>query len=68
MYIQELWFLRPARCLMMLYISMKFHEKILNVFQVIEWTRLRDGQTIEAKTMSPPLSGGDIIQINKSKN
>ena len=41
---------------MMLYISMKFHEHILNDFQVIEQTGLRegeqtDGQTIEAKTM-----------------
>ena len=36
---QELWFLWSARCLMMLYISMKFHENILNGFQVIERTR-----------------------------
>ena len=28
-----------ARRLMMLYISMKFHDHILNGFQVIEWTR-----------------------------
>ena len=28
---------------MMLYISMKFHENILNGFQVIERTRLHDG-------------------------
>ena len=47
---------------MMLYISMKFHENILNGFQVIEWTQLHDGRTdIRGKNnMSPPLSGGDI--------
>ena len=31
-YIQELWFLRSARRLMLINISMKFHEDILNVF------------------------------------
>ena len=36
---QELLFLCPARHLMMLYISMKFHENILKKgFQVIEQT------------------------------
>ena len=35
---KELWFLCSARCLMMLYISMKFHDNILNSFQVTEWT------------------------------
>ena len=52
---------------MMLYISMKFHEDILNSFQVIERTRLRDGwtdrrtdgQTSEAKNnVFIPVSGG----------
>ena len=33
-YIQELWFLRSAHCLMLVNISMKFHEDILNGFQV----------------------------------
>ena len=37
-YKQELWFL-SARHLMMFYISMKFHENILNGFQVIEQAR-----------------------------
>ena len=36
---QELRFLCPAYRLMMLYISMKFHDSILNGFQVIERTR-----------------------------
>ena len=33
-YIQELWFLRCARRLMLVSISVKFHEEILNGFQV----------------------------------
>ena len=36
MYRQELMSLCSARHLTILYISMKFHENILNVFQVIE--------------------------------
>ena len=39
MYRQELWFLCSACRLMMLYVSMKFHENILNGFQVIEQTQ-----------------------------
>ena len=39
MYRQVLGFLWSACCLMMLYISMKFHENILNGFQVFERTR-----------------------------
>ena len=39
LYRQELQFLCSARCLMMLYISVKFHEKILKSFQVIEQTQ-----------------------------
>ena len=35
-YIQELWFLRFAHCLMLVNISMTFHEDILNGFQVTE--------------------------------
>ena len=54
-YRQELRFLWSVRHLMMLYISMKFHENILNGFQVIEWTQLHgkrtDRQTSEAKTI-----------------
>ena len=40
-YIQDLQFLRSARCLMLVNISMRFHEDILNSFQVTERTRLR---------------------------
>ena len=39
MYRQELLFLSSARHLMMLYISMKFHENILKGFQSIERTQ-----------------------------
>ena len=39
MYRQELLFLCFTRHLMMLYISMNFHENILNGFQVIERTQ-----------------------------
>ena len=45
---KELRFLWLARRLMMLYISMKFHENPLNGFQVMnitEQTRFRDEQT-----------------------
>ena len=37
--IQELQILSSACPLMMLYISMKFHENVLNSFQVIEETK-----------------------------
>ena len=33
-YIQELWFVRSARRLMLVNISMKFHEDILNGFEL----------------------------------
>ena len=39
MYRQELWFLWSTCHLMMVYISMKFHDTILNGFQVTEQTR-----------------------------
>ena len=39
LYIQELWFLRSARRLMLVNISVKFHEDILNGFQVTERDR-----------------------------
>ena len=32
--VDKLWFLWCAHCLMMLYISMKFHENILNGFHM----------------------------------
>ena len=37
--VDELWFFCSACRLMMLYVSMKFHENILKGFQVIERTR-----------------------------
>ena len=40
MYIQELWFLWSAHRLMLVNISMTFHEVILSVFQVTEQTAL----------------------------
>ena len=43
--IQELWFLHSACCLLLVNSCMKFHEDILNGFQVIERTRFCDGQT-----------------------
>ena len=42
--IQKLWFLRSAHRLMLVSISMTFHEDILNRFQVTERTRFCDGQ------------------------
>ena len=42
---QELWFLRSERRLMLIDIYMKFREDSLNCFQVIERTRLCDRQT-----------------------
>ena len=39
---QELWFLRSARRLMLIDIYMKFHEDSLNDFQVLERTRFCD--------------------------
>ena len=47
---------------------MQFHEDILNSFQVTERTRLcdgqTDGQTTQAKTMSPnPNGGGGDIDL-----
>ena len=38
LYRQELWFLCSACRLIMLYISMKFHDNIVKAFQVIERT------------------------------
>ena len=39
-YVQELWFSRSAHRLMLVNISMTFHEDILNGFQVTERTAL----------------------------
>ena len=41
---QELWFLRFTRRLMLIDIHIQFHEDILNSFQVIERTRFCGGQ------------------------
>ena len=59
---QELWFLRSARRLMLIDIYMKFREDILNGFQVIERTRFCDRQTDAPgkNNMSPYPKGGDI--------
>ena len=35
-YIQELWFMHSLHCLMLVNISMMFHEDILNCFHVTE--------------------------------
>ena len=42
---QQLWFLRSARRLMLIDIYVKFREDSLNGFQVIERTRFCDRQT-----------------------
>ena len=55
---QELWFLSSARRPIKLNIRMKFHEDILNGFQVRERTRFCDGQTAMSKTISPRPEGG----------
>ena len=61
-YIQELWFLRSAHRLMLVNISMTFHEDILNGFQVAERTRFCDGRTDDhgKNNLSPTLKWGDI--------
>ena len=56
---------------MLVNIYMKFHDDILNDFQVTERTRFCDGQTDRRRdgwtedpgknNMSPNLKGGDII-------
>ena len=52
-YIQELWFLHSAHCLMLVNISLKFYEDILNGFQVTERTRICDGRTGRQKDRRP---------------
>ena len=41
----ELWFLCSTCHLMVLYISVKFHENISNGFQVSKWTQFCDRHT-----------------------
>ena len=50
---------------MLVNICMKFHEDVLNGFQVTEQTRFCDGQTDDpGKNNSLPiLTGGDIITV-----
>ena len=44
-YIQHLWFLRSAHRLMLITISVTFHEDILNGFQVTVRIQISDRQT-----------------------
>ena len=58
---QEFWFLRSARRLMLIDIYMKFPEDSLKGFQVREWKRVwqTDSQTTGGKNnMSPNPKGG----------
>ena len=71
-YIQKLWFLRSARCLMLINISMKFHEDILNGFQVTEQTRfchwncsLQSSKGHNSKTIYPRVM---VLAICTSSN
>ena len=64
---QRLWFLRSARCLMLIDIYMKSLEDSLNAFQVIEQTRVWQSvietgrQMPQGKTIClPTLKGGEI--------
>ena len=59
---QEFWFLRSARRLMLIDIYMKFPEDSLKGFQVREWKRVwqTDSQTTGGKTIClPTLKGGE---------
>ena len=60
---QELWFLRSAPRLLLIDIYMKFREYSLNVFQIIERTRVwQTDRRPEEKTIClPTLKGGDVI-------
>ena len=53
---QELWFLRSARRLLLIDIYMKFREYSLNVFQIIERTRVwqTDRRPEEKQYVSQP--------------
>ena len=72
MYRQELQFLWSACGLMMLYISVKFHENILNGFQVIEQTQLHDRWTDrqmdrhsrQKQNVSASISGDIILYMS----
>ena len=72
MYRQELQFLWSARGLMRLYISVKFHENILNGFQVIEQTQLHDRWTDrqmdrhsrQKQNVSTSISGDIILYMS----
>ena len=60
-YISKLWFLRSACRPMLVNIYIKFHEDILNGFQVREWTQFCDKQMTMAKAT---LKGGDSSLFN----
>ena len=67
--------LSSARRQMLVNICMKFHEDILNSFQVTERTRFCEGQTHRRTDRQitgqiqclPTLKGGDIIEKKKKK-
>ena len=63
---QELPFLRSARCLMLIDICMKFLENSFRGFQVTERTRFVSDRRTDRRpgknNMSPNPSGGDIIR------
>ena len=71
-YFQELWFLRFVHRLMLINISLKFHEDILNGFQVTERKRFcdghidsqTDGQTTMAKTICLPTLKWEDIKLS----
>ena len=68
---QELWFLRSARCLMFTDICMKLREDSLNSFQIRADMNVTDRQTdrqmLGGKTIClPTLKGGDIIRNKKN--
>ena len=58
---QEIWFLRSARCLMLIDIYLKFREDSLNGFQVIERTD-RQSPGVWENNMSPKPKRGGIIK------
>ena len=62
---QELWFLRSARRLMLINIYMKYHKDRLNGFEVIERTRVwqTDRRPGDKTICLPTLKGVDIISI-----
>ena len=65
-YKQELWLLCCARRRVMLYISMKIHENILNGFQVIERTRIyhcRNSKGNNSKKCKDKSYGSGVLHV-----